>query len=174
MINPGASLLKNAINLGALTGMVLAVLQMIFLVSGFGENSGLQWVLYIILIVSISWGARMYRDRVNEGYLSYGESLGFGVVLSLGAALIYGFAFYLYMKYLDPTYTQVILEKMELSLYESEMQEDQIKTVMDLYKTFFGPGLFAFSMVFSYGLMGFFVSLIISFFVKNDKPMFEE
>ena len=116
----------------------------------------------------------MYRDRANDGYLSYGESLAFGVVLSLGAALIYGFAFYLYMKYIDSNYTRIIIETMELSLYEGNMPEDQIETIMDLYKTFFGPGLFAFTMVFSYSLMGLCISLVVSFFVKNEKPMFEE
>ena len=174
MINPNASLFKNAINLGAVTGLILAILQLTFLFLGIEEGSIIQWILYGIIIASISWGTRMFRDHANNGYLSYGESLGFGVILSVGASLIYGFAFYIYMKFLDTSYVEVILGAMELSFYESEMPEDQIKTFMDLYRSFFGPGIFAVSMMFSYSMLGFFMSLVISFFVKNTKPMFEE
>jgi hypothetical protein len=172
LINPEFSLLKNALNLGALTGIFISVLQFILLFFGFGESSYLQWIIYIALIVSILWGSRTYRDIVCEGYISYTQSLGFGLLLSLGASVIFSFFMYVYMKYVDTTYIALVLDQLEMTMYEQEVKEGDIEMIMNIYRSFLTPGAMAVGMIFSYFLIGGVISLLTSFFVKNPKTEF--
>ena len=172
MINPEFSLLKNALNLGALTGIFISVIQLILLVFGFGESSFLQWIIYIALIMSILYGSRMYRDRVCGGYITFTQSLGFGLLLSLGASVIFSFFLYIYMKYVDTEYISQVLDQMEVTMYENEIKESDIEMIMTLYRSFLTPGAMAVGLIFTYFLIGGAISLITSFFVKNPKTEF--
>lgn len=174
LIKQDTSFFQNAMNLGALTGLVLSAIQLVFLSIGISEDSNFQFVLYLILILAISWGIRKYRDYVQEGYISYGSALGFGILIGLGASIVFSFFFYIWMKFIDHDYVARVLEHMEMAMYESEMPDDQIEAFMNVYKTFFGPGILAFGMVFNYTIIGLIGSLIISIFARNPKPMFEE
>jgi hypothetical protein len=164
---------KNALNLGALTGLVISAIQLIAYSFGLQDSSIVQWLIYILIIMSFSWGVRAYRD-LNNGYISYGESFGFGALLSLGASLVYAFFNYLYIKFLNPDYLTVVLDNMEMALYEAGYEDDMVKSLMEVYNTYFGPGMFAFALLFNIAVIGLIATLVISFFVRNTKPMFEE
>lgn len=125
-----------------------------------------------MLTLSILWGCRTYRDRVGEGYISYTQALGFGLLISLGASVIFSFFLYIYMKYIDTTYISQMLDQMEITMYESEIQESEIETIMKVYRSFLTPGAMAVGMIFTYFLIGGVISLITSIFIKNPKSEF--
>jgi hypothetical protein len=172
LINPDFSLLKNALNVGALTGIFISVLQLLLLVFGFGDSSFLQWVIYITLILSVLWSTRTYRDVVLGGYISYTQSLGFGLLLSVGASVIFSFFLYIYMKYVDTTYISQVLDQMEMAMYENEIKESEIEMLMKIYRSYLTPGAMAVGMIFTYFLIGGVISLITSIFIKNPKDEF--
>ena len=172
IINPNTSLAKNALNFGALTGVVLSVLNLLFLFTGLADS--LSWIIYLVLILGIFWGSRQYRFEVGNGYISYGQAFTFGFLTALGASLIFVFVFYLYMKYMDTTYLGQILDQMEISLYEGKMPQDEIDTFMTFYRKMLTPGMLAAGLLFSYVLMGTIISLITSIFIKNPKSPFED
>lgn len=171
MIRKEFSLSKNALNLGALTGLVMSVIQLLAFSFNAGDSSVVQWLLYILIITSVSWGSRKYRD-LNEGFISYGQALMFGLLLAFGSALVFGFFNYLYISYLNPEYIQNVLSQMEMALYEAGYDDKMVKTMMDLYHSFFGPGMYAFALIFNFTFAGLLISLVISFFVKNNKSVF--
>ena len=172
MINPEFSLLKNALNLGAITGIFISVIQLLLLVLGFDDSSILQWIIYLAMILSITWGCRTYRDVVLEGYISYTQSLGFGLLVSLGASVIFSFFLYIYMKFIDTTYIALILDQMQLAMYENDTKESDIEMIMNLYRSFLTPGAMAVAMIFTYFFIGSVISLISSIFIKNPKTEF--
>ncbi|HAW50873.1 MAG TPA: hypothetical protein DCX54_00895 [Flavobacteriales bacterium] len=172
LINPEFSLVKNALNLGAITGIFISIIQLLLLFLGFGDSSYLQWIIYISLILSILWGSRTYRDLACEGYISYSQSLGFGLMLSFGAALVFSFFLYIYMKYVDHAYISEVLNQMEVTMYESEVKESEIEMIMKIYRSYLTPGAMAVGMVFTYFFIGGLISLITSIFVKNPKTEF--
>ena len=173
MIQQEFSFSKNALNVGAVIGLILSVIQLIAYTLNLGESQIFQWIIYIIMIAGISWAVRKYRD-VTGGYITYGQSLGFGMLLTLGTSLIFAFTNYLYIKFLNPDFIQYILEQLEITLYESGTPDDQVEMFMNLYNQFLGPGTYAFGLMFNFVIIGLIASLIISIFVKNPKPMFEE
>jgi len=109
---------------------------------------------------------------VGEGYISYTQALGFGLLISLGASVIFSFFLYIYMKYIDTTYISQMLDQMEITMYESEIQESEIETIMKVYRSFLTPGAMAVGMIFTYFLIGGVISLITSIFIKNPKSEF--
>ena len=173
MIRTDQSLSKNALNLGAAVGLLMGGLQLLAYIFNFSESNVLSWTLTIILIVAISYFVRRYRDETG-GFIDYSQSLGFGLLLTLGASLIFGFTHYLYIKFLEPEYIQKVLELTEMALYEAEYEEEMIETFMEMNQSVMGPGTFAFGMFFNYFIIGLLASLVISFFAKRSKPIFEE
>jgi len=173
MIRKDLSLSKNALNFGAMVGVVMSVIQMIAYSMNFADSNILSWILMLILILSVSWSVRKYRD-MNGGYIDFGQAIGFGLLLSFGGSLVYAVANYLYIKYLDPTFIQVIIEQTELAYYEAELPQEEIDFNIKLFRRGLTPATFAIGICLMYTFLGFISSLIISFFVRNPKPMFEE
>lgn len=173
MIRSDLSLSKNALNFGALTGLVIAVIQLASYLTGNSTSQIVTWTLYIVQLLAISWSVRKYRD-LTGGFISYGQSLGFGVLLSLGASLVTAFANYLYIKFLDPEFLAAILEQMEIAMYETGYDDKTAESMMELYRTILTPGMFAIGVVFNFTFLGFIASLVISFFVRRNKPFFEQ
>ena len=173
MIQKELSLSKNALNFGAMVGIVMSVIQLIAFSFNASESAVVSWTRAIILIVAISWSVRRYKE-FSEGYISFGQSLGFGVLISLGASLVFAFVNYLYIKFLDPEYLIMIMEQTEIALYEAGYDDEKVKMLMDMNRMMMGPGIFAVGLVINYTILGFIASVIISFFVKNPRPMFEE
>ena len=106
--------------------------------------------------------------------MTYSQSFVFGFVLTIGASLVTGFTFYLFLKYIDPTYLGEILEQMEKALYESGTPDSEIDKIMALYRSTLTPGMFAVGMVFLFGMLGTVVALIASAILKNPKSIFED
>lgn len=122
--------------------------------------------------MSVLWSSRMYRDIVLDGYITYTQSLGFGMLLSIGASVIFSFFLYIYMKYVDTTYISQVLDQMEVAMYENDIKESEIEALMKIYRSFLTPGAMALGMIFTYFLIGSCISLITSIFVKNPKSEF--
>ena len=162
---------KNALNLGAFAGMVISFIQLIAYTFGWQESSLLQWIIYLGLIVTFSWGVRKYRE-MNEGFISFGQSFGFGSLYFLGSSGIYAFFNYLYVKFVIPEYIDHVLEQMEMAMYEVGYDDKMVESMMQIYNNYFGPGMYAFALLFNLMIVGILASLVISFFVRNNKPMF--
>ncbi|MEQ8324302.1 MAG: DUF4199 domain-containing protein [Vicingaceae bacterium] len=172
MVNSENTLVKNALNLGALTGIIIAVIQLLLFFIGMGDS--MSWLIYLVLIGSIFWGCRQQRDKAGGGYITYGESFLFGFLNAVGASLIFSVVFYLYMKFIDTAYLSQVLEQMEIALYEGDMGDEEIETFMNIYRKMLTPGMLAFGVLFSYIIMGTIISLITSIFIKNPKSIFED
>lgn len=123
MIRAEFSSTKNALNLGALAGLVISIIQYIANISGNSTSALATWSIYIFLILSISWGSRKQRE-LNEGYMSFSQVLGFGTILSLGAAMVTAFFIYVYAKFVDVGFIPEMLEQMEIALYESGYDDE--------------------------------------------------
>jgi hypothetical protein len=161
--------LKYGIIFGLISGLVSVV---IFLT----ENFGNIWLGMVIgLIVSITGIVLTHREYKNNngGYMSYGQGLMTGIVMSVIAGLISGTISFLYIQFVDPT----ILEKMsevqiqmleKMNVPEEQMEEAIAKMEAEntASKQLTG-GLIS-------GLIGgLFLSLIVSAFTKRTRPEFE-
>ena len=97
LIREDFSLRKNALNFGALTGLILSVVQLSALLMNGGDSPILTWITYLVLILAISWSVRTYRE-VSGNMINFRQALSFCLIVSAGAAAVSAFSSYLYIK----------------------------------------------------------------------------
>jgi hypothetical protein len=161
--------IKYGIIFGLLSGLVTVI---IFLT----ENFGNIWLGMVVgLIVSITGIVLTHREfkSNNGGYMSYGQGLISGLVMSILAGLISGTISYLYIQFVDPTIlekmAQMQIEMLEKMNFPAEQMDEAIEK-MEAENTA--------SKQLTGGLVSGFVgglilSLIVSAFTKRTRPEFE-
>jgi hypothetical protein len=173
MSQPKAPWIPISVKYGIIFGLISGLVSVAIFLT---ENFGNIWLGMVIgLIVSITGIVLTHREykKNNGGYMSYGQGLISGLVMSVIAGLISGTISYLYIQFVDPT----ILEKMsqlqiemleKMNFPEDKMEEAIAKMEVEntASKQLTG-GLIS-------GLVGgFILSLIVSAFTKRTRPEFE-
>src|SRR4051812_23385089 len=106
--------LKVAMNYGAMYGLAAAAIYLIFYFAGADvQAKSPQYIGYLLLIVFLVMGIKSYRDQDLDGYISYGKSLGTGILIGLFGGIITGFSTVLMFTVIDPALAGKILEKVQ-------------------------------------------------------------
>src|SRR2546423_450553 len=83
---------KVAMAYGAMYGLATAIVYLLFWMAHADVQSKWpQWIGYVLLIVVILMGIRSYRNRELGGFISYGKSLGTGVLIGFFGGIITAF-----------------------------------------------------------------------------------
>lgn len=127
----------------------------------------------ILALLFVFFGIKHYRDKENNGVVSFGKALQIGVLITLFAALAFGILDVIYIKYIHPDfmteyYTNYV-EQMKNSLSESEFQIKlkELEAQKDLFSNTFVNFLLMSATVF---IIGFIISLI-SALILQSKPL---
>ncbi|QNP51020.1 DUF4199 domain-containing protein [Hymenobacter qilianensis] len=75
---------------GLLTGIVSIIYSFILLAANLEQNTALSLLGIVILIGGIFLAHKNYKEN-NGGFMSYGQGLGIGVILSLVSGLLGAF-----------------------------------------------------------------------------------
>ncbi|RZK28274.1 MAG: DUF4199 domain-containing protein [Hymenobacter sp.] len=157
---------------GLLTGLISILISFLLNISHL-EQSPAKWLTLAVLVVGIMLGQKSFR-QANAEFMSYGEALGVGMVVT-GVSSVLGAAFsYLYVTLIDPEMPARILEKGRADMEaQGKMSAAQIDQAMHWTAMFVqGPALAGIALV--GGLItGLIISLITAAILKNPKPEFE-
>jgi putative exporter of polyketide antibiotics len=166
---------KPAMTYGLILGLALVIMHIVqYVMDVYKPPFWVSLINYAVIVAVIVYGTIRYRDDDLDGYISYGKALGFGVLISLFASIIYGFYFIILTSVIDPSYMEGVYTMIEETYIEMGMDYDQIETAMGMVKKFTNPVFMGLSSVFNFVLMGTVFSLITSIFLKKEKPLFEE
>jgi hypothetical protein len=161
-----------ALRYGLLTGLVSIIFSFLLIVTNQLGNSLLGIIGLVITIAGIVLAQRDFRTR-NAGFMSYGEGMGIGALLSVVSGLL-GAAFSFIYRAIDPSAFEQGIEqaraKMEAAGTMSDAQIDQAIAMSQKFTS--GPIGFAIGVV-SAAVIGTILSLIISAILKNAKPEFD-
>lgn len=155
---------------GLLTGLVSIIFTFILFAIGQEGNGGLASVAFAILIVGIVLAHKAFK-AANEGYMSYGQGLGIGVLVGgLNGVLTTVFN-YVYRTFIDPEMVARAMDQMRAKLEEagtmSGAQIEQIVTASTKYSS----GAIGLAIGIASGfLLGLLFSLVIAAITKNAKP----
>jgi hypothetical protein len=157
---------------GLYTGLVLIIFSLITFILGVRD----QWIGTIVQIVSFLIGIylthKAFKDQGN-GYMSYGQGLGLGTILSLVSGALVGAFSAIYLAFIDDTILREQMEEARFQLEEQGMSDQQIDQAMSYSEMFTSPiGIFLMTIV-AYIFYGFIISLIVSAFTKNTDPTVE-
>ncbi|MCA0233262.1 MAG: DUF4199 domain-containing protein [Bacteroidetes bacterium] len=160
---------RAALKWGAISGIGSMIFTTIMYVTGQVANGGLAWLGMTIPIAAMVMAMKEFRTQ-NGGFMSYGQGLGIGTLLSGIGGFLAGVYNYIYNEFVDPTLRQQILDKTREELENRGIDDAQIDATIEMSAKFSTPGItFALS-IFMAILIGFIFSLIVSAIMKKDKP----
>jgi uncharacterized membrane protein YcjF (UPF0283 family) len=172
----GNTYLKSAMTYGLITGIALVIYTVLLYMTDnyISKNAFLGILQWLILAAGLYYGIKSYRDQYAEGYITYGKSLGLGVLISVFVGVIMGIFTYLLYVVIDPELLEKSLKFAQEEMLKSGLSEEQVEAATKMQRTFSSPIIMLFSSVFSFAFFGTLISLVVSIFTKKDKPMFNQ
>lgn len=172
----GNTYLKSAMTFGLITGLVLVIYTLLlYMTDNYVSKSTILGLLqWVILTGGLYYGIKTYRDQHSEGYITYGRSLGLGVLISVFVGVILGIFTYLLYTVIDPELLDRSIKIAQEEMLKAGMSEERVETATEMQRTFTSPAIMLFSSVFSFAFIGTIISLIVSIFTKNEKPIFNQ
>jgi hypothetical protein len=157
---------------GLITGLVFFGAGLLF-GDDVSHSSG-EIIGYSAMIVSLSFvffGMKHYRDKVNNGLLSFKSAMIIGMCIAALVGLGVALADYVYTTVINPDFAAQYLEA-TLKNYEAmysgaelEAKKQELEAQMDAYG---GSGFMAALMFITVLLIGFLVSLISALFLQRN------
>jgi H+/Cl- antiporter ClcA len=170
----GNNFLKNSMNFGALCGLALIIVSLLFYLLNINSNLLTSFVFFAVLIIFIIFGTKYYRDNYSNGLISYSRSLASGVLISLFMSIILSFFIYVFYKLLAPEEIERLIEMQEEQLYKRGLSDEQIEMSLQILKKFTTPLTLALGTIFTYTFWGTIFSLIISIFIKKSGQSYQQ
>ena len=165
---------KFGMNYGAVLGLILILIALLSWVLGVEEQESIvpSIINNIVIIGFLYYSILQFRDKINNGFISYSESLKLGTTVAFFSSVIMAFYTFIYISYLNPDMLANIMYMTEQAVLESnpEISEEELDLALEMTGNFTQPHWLMIMGVLSGTFMGFFYSAIISFFVKNNDP----
>ncbi|WP_299884793.1 DUF4199 domain-containing protein [uncultured Lacinutrix sp.] len=154
--------------------LTAAILFLLALTLGKSLNYSAQEIVgYTTMVASLSFvffGIKHYRDKENNGIVSFGKALKIGVLISLFAGIGFGIIDYIYTTVINPDfateYLDKTLETMKSTLSAEEFEIEKTKLTQQM-ADYGGSGFMAFIMFSSVVIIGFIISLISSLILQR-------
>lgn len=113
-----------------------------------------------------------YKEQ-NYGYMSYGQGLGIGTIVSGVFGFLSGLFTWLYVEFVDTEYMGRVMEQQREEMIRQGLTDEQIDAGMAMAENFQGPVTMILGATIVTLIIGFILSLIISAVMKNKRPEFE-
>lgn len=160
---------RTALKWGLISGVASMIFTTVLYVSGQAANAGLASLGIIITVVLMVLAMKEFRTG-NGGFMTYGQGLGVGTLMSGISGFIASTYAYIYNEFIDPTLRQQLLDKQREDMEGRGMDDAQIDAAMEIGAKFSSPGItFVLGIIIAI-IIGFIISLIISAIMKKDKP----
>jgi hypothetical protein len=158
-----------SIKWGLILGVVSIALFIVYVLIDVIGESWVSWIGLIPLILVVWLAHKEFKDDGN-GFMSYGQGLGIGTLVSLYSAIISSVFNFIYVKFIDTEFTANLMEKIEMQWEEAGMTDQQMDTARGITETMMSPVVgFFIGIVFAV-FFGFIISLILSAITKNPDP----
>ncbi|MCE6988301.1 DUF4199 domain-containing protein [Dyadobacter sp. CY323] len=161
-----------ALKYGVVASVVIMVYSTIINVAGLSQNKILSSLSFVFMVVAIVLAMKDFRQQ-NKGFMSYGEGLGLGSLLSAIMGLLSSAFTMFYIQFIDNTLLSSGMDQVREDMERRGMDDSQIDQAMELSQKFMSPGVVFVMGVLGYLIMGFIVSLIIAAIIRREKPVFE-
>nr|WP_320120606.1 DUF4199 domain-containing protein [uncultured Marinifilum sp.] len=168
-------ILKHSFLFGSLVGGVLILAALTFYFKGISINfhPTLLFVNRFLIVLGIYFSVKKYRDEEISGIISYGRALACGIITIGIASTYYALFIYVLTSYFDSSIIQDAVNFTEKGLVEVGYEDDQVELLMSIYRKI-TPGIFAFGQWFGKLSAGVFFSLIVSFFFRSNRNLFNK
>ncbi len=154
-------------------GMILGLAGVIFsLVLWFLDltfNRGLSMLFFVVSIFLLYYFIKQYRDNYLHGMMTYGQSVGAGMIIWVYSLIIGTIFTYLLYTVIDPELMAKSMALGEEKLRASgKMSEEMIEKSLEMQKKFATPTVMVISSIFMGTFFGLIIVLIVSIFTRKE------
>jgi len=169
------SIFPNALNYGIILGIISIILSITLYVLNLMENTVAGFIPLIFLIVVMILGILNYRNKINGGFITYGKSLGTGVLIGLISSVIMAIYTFIFYQYIDPDMINYLLSKTEEKMLEQNpnLSDEQIEMAMKYTKKMMSPIWMAINTFIWTTLVALVASILISIITQKKDKSFE-
>jgi hypothetical protein len=159
-------------------GLILAAFSivsfLVFSLSGINMSEGPgAWVnrlLSMTVMVIVFVLAHNYFKQNGNGFMNFGQGIGIGFWASLTGTGISSTFMYIYIKFVDSGFLDMIKEQQMAQFQERGMSDEQIEQAMKFASMFTTPeAIFIFGLVGGI-IFGVIIALIVSIFTQKKNP----
>ena len=140
----------------------------------FGTQEVIGYLTMLLSMVFVFLGIRYYRNKVNNGYLSFGQGLKIGTLIVLIPAVAFGLFDLLYTQVIDPSWGETYYEYQKQKVMAS-MPADQVnEKLQDLQKEkemWSNPVILFLLMTVTVFIIGFIVTIISTLTLMKKKKI---
>lgn len=158
-----------ALKWGVITSVVIIIYTVISYMTGLFKNTTSSYLSFLFLLGGIILAVKEYKT-LNNNFLSLGEGLGVGTLMSAVTGLISSLFSIVYMLMIDTTIMQQLGDMQVEQLEKKGMTPEEIDQAMEVVSKFSSPGMLFVFAVLGYIFFGFIWSLIVAAVQKNEKP----
>lgn len=138
------------------------------------NRSEMSWVFNLLAlaipVICIVLAVKEYRLTVGNGFISFGEAFKNGLVVCLIGGLIAAAYSILYIKFIDPTFMDFMMQKQVTSMQDMGMSEGDIEKAINRSAKMQTPfWMFTWALVGSL-FVGAVISLIMAAILKKPNP----
>lgn len=134
-----------------ISGGLLFLVSLLFLEKlSLGTSEVLGYATILIALSFVFFGIKHYRDKENDGLVSFGKALTIGILISLLAAVAFAIIDYLYTAVINPDF---------IAEYVERTGETEYADASSLFLAFF-----MFATVF---IIGFIISLLSALILQR-------
>ncbi|MDY7394504.1 DUF4199 domain-containing protein [Aureibaculum sp. 2210JD6-5] len=124
----------------------------------------------IVSLLFVYFGIKHFRDRENNGILTFGKGLLIGILITLFAAFAFGLYNVIYVEYINPNfmadYYNKLVEEANNTLSGAELQA-KLKEMEEQKNLFANPFMNFLLMAATVFMLGFIISIISSLILKR-------
>ncbi|MBU8891624.1 MAG: DUF4199 domain-containing protein [Bacteroidales bacterium] len=169
-----SSFRKAILTNGLMLGLALIIYSVLLYIFDLNLNKSLGYVSYIIILAGLIFWTKSYRDNNMNGFITYGQALGFGTMIVIVAAVLSAIYTYLFVTVIDPDIIDKILAISEEEMLKKGMSDDQVEMAQSFSKKFMSPVVMSISGFIGTSILGFILSLITSAFLKKEGDPYQE
>jgi hypothetical protein len=155
-------------------GLISAVIGIVYFVvlnsMGVDLSQGpASWCRGLITIAILVFAHKYFKDN-GDGFMSYGQGIGIGFWMGAVSSVISSIFTFLYVKFIDSSFIDIMKETQLKTFQERGMSEDQIDQAMKFSEMFMSPGaMLGFGIVFGI-IFSIIIALIVTIFTQKKAP----
>ena len=166
------SVARTALKYGIIVAVGVIIYSTVLTIADLTQNQALSSLAFVILIAGMVWAMRDFRTR-NDGFMSYGQGLGIGSLMSAIVGLLGSVFSMFYMTFIDTNLIKKSMDATREKLEKQGMDDAQIDQAIQMTEKFMTPGMMFVIGVLTYVVIGFIASLIVSAIMRRNRPVFE-
>jgi hypothetical protein len=160
--------IEPALLYGGITGGAILLHSVVLYALDASFSVYAQIMGYILPIALLYLVLSLYRKEKMGGIMSYTQSLGMGSLIMVVAGIISAVYMYVFIKYIDPNFINVMMQMQENKMLEKGMDEATIEKAMEFTSKMRSVGFMTIMAFVWTAFMGVIFSAIVSIFLKKE------